>query len=184
MVKSKVILGGGDSLIEAMKNMANEGKFKIEPSRDKCLYVICRQERHPFIDEGEDGKDKWEKYFFNSEGGGTIVFSTDVNAVELTKNSFKNRLMQIYETFKNRTFALKSLDKFRRRNNVYAWTIGRYLVGTYTGQNGKTFNENSISIDVVGIGKDRLFRIAEELKDTFKQESVLVRWNGMVYSVS
>ena len=184
MVKSKVILGGGDSLFEAMKNMANEGRFKVGPSREKCMYVIADKSDTPFIDEGEDGKDKWEKFLFNSEGGGTIVFSTDVNAVELTKNSFKNRLMQIYETFKNRTFALKILDKFRRRNNVYAWTIGRYLVGTYTGQNGKTFNENSISIDVVGIGKDRLFKIAEELKDTFKQESVLVRWNGMVYFIS
>ena len=184
MVKSKVILGGGDSLFEAMKNMANEGRFKVGPSREKCMYVIADKSDTPFIDEGEDGKDKWEMYLFNSEGGGTIVFSTDVNAVELTKNSFKNRLMQIYEAFKNRTFALKILDKFRRRNNVYAWTIGRYLVGTYTGQNGKTFNENSISIDVVGIGKDRLFKIAEELKDTFKQESVLVRWNGMVYFIS
>ncbi len=184
MVKTKAILGGGSSLFDAMKNMANEGKFKIEPSRDKCLSVIADRSDAPFIDEGEDGKDKWEKCLFSMESGGTIVFSTDVNAVELTKNSFNNRLMQIYETFKNRTFALKILDKFRRRNNVYAWTIGRYLVGTYTGQNGKTFNENSISIDVVGIGKDRLFRIVEELKDTFRQESVLVRCNGMVYFVS
>lgn len=76
------------------------------------------------------------------------------------------------------------LDKIRRKNNVYAWTIGRYLVGTYTGNNGKTFNENSISIDVIGINKDTLFKIAEQLKDTFKQESVLVKLNDQVYFVS
>jgi hypothetical protein len=184
MVKSKVILGGGDSLFEAMKNMENRGKFEIEPSREKCMYVIADKSDTPFIDEGEDGKDKWEKYLFNSERGGTIVFSTDVNSLELSKSAFKNRLMQIYETFKNRRFALKMLDKVRRRNDVYAWTIGRYLVGTYTGNDGKTYNENSISIDVVGIGKDTLFKIAEQLKDEFKQESVLVKWDNQVYFVS
>lgn len=184
MIKSKLILGGGDSLFEAMKNMVNEGKFKIEPSREKCMYVIANKSDTSFIDEGEDGKDKWERFLFNSESGGTIVFSTDVNSLELSKNSFKNKIMQIYETFKNRRFALKMLDKIRRKNNVYAWTIGRYLVGTYTGNNGKTFNENSISIDVIGINKDTLFKIAEQLKDTFKQESVLVKLNDQVYFVS
>ena len=187
MHSAKAILGGGSSLFEAMKNMENRGEFEITPTRDRCLYVIADKSDITFIDEGEDIKDRWEKHLFTSNpaNGGTIVFSTDVNSVELSKNSFKNKLMQIYETFKNRRFAMKILDKIRRKHEVYAWTVGRYLVGTYTEQKtGKTFNENSISIDVVGIGKDTLFKIAEELRNAFKQESVLVKWNGMVYFVS
>lgn len=46
--------------------------------------------------------------------------------------------------------------------------------GVYTGENGKTFNENSITIDVLGVDRKTLFALAEEIKNVFAQESVLV----------
>ena len=49
---------------------------------------------------------------------------------------------------------------------------------------GKTFNEKSISINVVGVEKNTLFKIAEDLKTVFKQEAILVKWNNQVYFVS
>ena len=79
-------------------------------------------------------------------------------------------------------FLIKFVENIK--HNVYTWTIGKYLIGTYTRQNGKTFNEKSISIDVVGVEKNTLFKIAEDLKTVFKQEAILVKWNNQVYFVS
>lgn len=117
MSKFKLIVGGDDSLVEAMKNIANEGKFKIVPSRKKCMYVIADRNDISAINEIDDN-DKQEKFLFNSAGNGTIMFSTDVNSLELSKNSFKNKIMQIYETYKNRVFSSKILDKIRRKHKT------------------------------------------------------------------
>lgn len=79
-------------------------------------------------------------------------------------------------------FLIKFVENIK--HNVYTWTIGKYLIGTYTRQNGKTFNEKFISINVVGVEKNTLFKIAEDLKTVFKQEAILVKWNNQVYFVS
>lgn len=182
MIRRKLIAGGGDSLVEAMMNTQN--KLEIVPTREKCLFVIADRNILPFAKESDsEGKD-WERFLFRGEPGGTIVFSTDVNSKVLSDNSIKNRILQVYETYKNRFFAKRILDRIRRRHSVYAWTIGQYLIGTYTGDvDGKTYNENSLSIDVIGIDKDMLFKIAKDLLGIFNQESVLVKWNGKVYFV-
>ena len=67
------------------------------------------------------------------------------------------------------------LDKIRKEFNVYAWTVGHSLHGVYTGDNGRTFDENSISLDIVGVTRDQLFKIAERVCGDFKQESVLIK---------
>jgi len=188
MSRFKLIVGGGDSLIEAMKNMANEGKIKVVPSREKCLYVIADKSDTPILDESESEERNWEKYLFrpddNGGGRGTIIFSTDVNSKVLSNNRIKNMILKIYSTWKNRFSVKGVIDQIRRKRNIGAWTIGQYLIGAYTGRDGKTYNENSLCIDCVGIKKDDLFEIAEEIKDAFKQESVLVKWNDQVYFVS
>ena len=95
----------------------------------------------------------------------------------LSDNKFKNWILQKFNTVKNRFSAKSMLDTIRKKNNVYAWTVGKYLSGVYTGNNGKTFDENSISISMIGVSRDQLFKIADEICREFKQESVLVQDN-------
>ena len=172
-MKKKLIKGGGSSFCEATKNMENAG-LEVVPSRDKCMYVLSNASH---INDGtlsEDDSDEFSKWLFNAPSGGTITFSTDVNSKTLADNGVKNWLLQKFTTVKNRVLYGKILDRIRKKNGVYAWTVGRYLRGVYTGENGKTFNENSITIDVLGVDRKTLFALAEEIKNVFAQESVLV----------
>lgn len=168
-MKIKLISGGGNSFCEAISNIENKN-LRVIPSREKCLYVIYPTE---FIKEDE--KSEYEKYLFTGDSGGTIIFSTDVNSVELSENPFKNFILKKFRTFRNRISAKKILDKIRRKNNIYCWTIGRYLLGVYTGKNGKTFNENSISINIIGESETTILNLAKEICEKFNQECVLVQ---------
>lgn len=170
MTRKKIIAGGGDSFLEAIRNMQND--IEIRPSREKCLFVIADKDFKSYFNEDETTGKDYERYLFRGESGGTIVFSTDVNSQALSDNFIKNRI-----------FARCILDKIRRKHEIQAWTIGRYLTGTYTGKNDKTYNEKSICVDCIGISKDTLFRVTEELKSVFKQESVLVKHNHQIYLV-
>ena len=149
----KLIQGGGNSFCQALNNSQNENKFTI--SRDSVF------------------SESVEK--FDGPRGGCIVFSTDVNSRKLDDNSLKNWAKQKLTTVKNRLFSSKMLDKIRKEFNVYAWTVGHSLHGVYTGDNGRTFDENSISLDIVGVTRDQLFKIAERVCGDFKQESVLIK---------
>lgn len=181
MTGKKIIAGGGDSFLEAVRNMQND--IEIRPSREKCLFVIADKDFKSYFNEDETTGKDYERYLFRGESGGTIVFSTDVNGQALSDNFIKKRIPQIYETAKNRIFARRILDKIRRKHEIQAWTIGRYLTGTYTGKNDKTYNEKSICVDCIGISKDTLFRVVKELKSVFKQESVLIKHNHQIYLV-
>lgn len=127
-MKVKLISGGGNSFCEAIANIENKN-LRVVPNREKCLYVIYPTE---FIKEDE--KSEYEKYLFAGDSGGTIIFSTDVNSVELSENQFKNFILKKFKTLRNRIFTRKILNKIRIKNNIYCWTIGRYLLGVYTGK--------------------------------------------------
>lgn len=188
MIKRKLIKNGGNSFCEAIKNISNDITTNV--SLDNTLYVISNTDSISKFydntikqesDENSSEKfDKFEKFLFTEYGknpGGIIIFSTDINSMTLSDNKFKNWILQKFNTVKNR-FSVKSmLDTIRKKNNVYAWTIGKYLSGVYTGNNGKTFDENSISISMIGVSRDQLFKIADEICREFKQESVLVQDN-------
>ena len=59
----------------------------------------CRENSNSFVlDEGVHGN----QYGMSKYRGGIIVFSTDVNAVELDKNKIVNKIKQVIATFKNR----------------------------------------------------------------------------------
>ena len=109
------------------------------------------------------------------ETGGTIVFSTDVNAVPMSKNKIVNWVKQKVATLNNRITATNKIDKVAQNNDLVGWTIGKGLSGRYTAKNGKAFGENSVSVDLVGISTDKLLKIATELCNLFNQESVLVK---------
>lgn len=110
-----------------------------------------------------------------NERGGIIVFSTDVNAETLSSNRFINFLKQKLVTISNRINATKKIDKIAKENELVGWTIGHYLDGRYTAKNGKEYGENSLSVEIIGVTFDTLYKIAMELCESFKQESVLLK---------
>ena len=111
-----------------------------------------------------------------NEKGGIIVFSTDVNAEELSKNKIINFLKQKTQSIINRLSATKKIDKIAVKNKLVGWTIGHYFSGRYTSPtNGKQYGENSLSLEIIGIDFEKLCQIAMELCESFHQESVLVK---------
>ena len=117
--------------------------------------------------------------------GGTIVFSTDVNAVKLNDNEFINFLKQKIETIKNRLNVAKKVDKVANEHNLVGWTIGYNFDGRYRAKNGKNFGENSITVDIVGVSDDDMISIATDICKSFMQECVLLKLtNGKVYFIN
>lgn len=110
-----------------------------------------------------------------NERGGCIVFSTDVNVVQLSPNRVVNFLKQKLRTIVNRLKSTKKIDAIASNNNLVGWTIGHYLDGRYTDKNGKQYGENSLSVEIIGVNFDKLIKIAAELCESFSQESVLVK---------
>lgn len=114
--------------------------------------------------------------------GGVIVFSTDVNAVQTSENKLVNKIRQVVNTYKNRLRrgkiigdALKSFNITNKNEQVTNYTVGSSFKGSYLGQNGKIYNENSISIEINGLSSESLLALAEILYKSFNQECVLVK---------
>ena len=108
--------------------------------------------------------------------GGIIVFSTDVNAVKQSENKIINWVKQKVKTLENRLFYNKKLDKIANdKEEVYAWTIGKYLHGRYKAKDGAVFDENSLSIELLNVSTETLISFAEEVCRQFNQETVLVK---------
>ena len=174
----KLISGGGSSYADAIANSKN--KLSIDLCKDKCRYVISnfpemtRLNEDMSIAKEQLLKDEFAKYMFNGNKGGTIIFSTDVNSKTFSDNAVMNWLIQKFRTWKNR-FTIKSfLNNLRLKENIKAWTIGQYLIGTYTGANGKTFNEKSYALNIIDIDRKTLFNLAKEICAYLSQESVLI----------
>ena len=171
--KTTLVKGGGNSFCEAMRNMGN--KFDIDI--DQVLFTVGESGVN---EDSED--DELRKSLDGSRAkaeqdgyGGAIVFSTDVNSVELSKWGFKNWLVQKWKTLTNRFKSMKVLDKLRKKNDIYAWTVGKGFHGVYTGKNGKTFDENSIVLDIIGQKFSKVVKVAKEICEEFDQECVMVK---------
>ncbi len=175
----RVILGGGNSW-EAVKNTQNKGKFDVKPNKPSCLFVLDENNK---ISEEKNLIDK--NWATDDVSGGQIVFSVAVNSKMFADEAGKNKLLQAFSTVTNKSFIKKVLDKIRRKQDVYAWTIGKYFVGRYTGKrNNKIYNERSLVIDCMGLTYKELFKLAEELMNLFNQESVLVKYYKQISVVS
>jgi len=119
--------------------------------------------------------------------GGVIVLSTDVNAKVLDSNKFINWIKQKAHTLNNRINGVKKIDTTSVKHNLLGWTVGKFLSGRYhSNKTGKTYGENSLSVELIGVTSNELISIAEELCKKFEQESVLVKDynNGSVYFIS
>lgn len=171
--KTTLVKGGGNSFCEALRNTNNNFDIGI----DKVLFtvgedVVNEDEQDDELRKSiDDHRSKAEEVGY----GGAIVFSTDVNSVELSKWGFKNWLIQKWKTFTNRFKSMNILDKLRRKNDIYAWTVGKGFHGVYTGKNGKTFDENSLVLDIIGQKFIKVVKVAKEICEEFDQECVMVK---------
>ena len=131
-----------------------------------------------------------EQYGLSDYRGGMVIFSTDVNSLEVSDSKIKNWFSKTVLTTKNRFFAKKKLSKLVKKFNDFvnkklgdknvedyigAFSIGNFFNGRYVGDNGKMFNEKSISIELGGISSEGLIYFAEEIAREFVQETVLVK---------
>lgn len=109
------------------------------------------------------------------EKGGIIIFSTEVNAKELSTNAVANWIKQKISSLSNRVNRFKKIDRIGKKHDLVGWTVGKYLSGRYTAKNGKAFGEDSLSLEIIGVDTDTLFKIAEDVCREFNQEAVLVK---------
>ena len=70
---------------------------------------------------------------------------------------------------------INDIPKF---NDIFAWTVGKYLHGRYKAKDGTIFDENSISVELLNVSIDTIISFAEELCREFSQETVLVKLYG------
>lgn len=159
----------------------NEARGFSDGMKKNGLHFICSNKKNTLIlSEGID----WDVP--TGEKGGIVVFSTDVNAVDLDNNKFINFFKQKIATIINRFRATSKIDKIANKNDLVGWTIGHHLDGRYKAKNGQNYGENSLSVEIIGVSYDRLVAIAEDLCRAFRQESVLCKsWdNGKVLFVN
>lgn len=137
------------------------------------LYAAIRVAGSPIFATNIESAVDWEVP--EDEKGGIIVFSQEVNAVQLSKNKLINWAKQKLATFKHKTSGKAAIDKIAQSHDLVGWTIGNFLKGRYTGKNGKVYSEDSLSVEIIGVSEDTLIQIAEELCRAFDQETVLVK---------
>jgi hypothetical protein len=104
-----------------------------------------------------------EQYGLDIHKGGTIVFSTDVNATDLSKNKVKNFFLKKWKTLANRFTKDKKLANIitSRFKEIGAFSIGNFFKGRYvSGDN--VFNEKSASIEVLLIKKRSCSKITRQ----------------------
>ena len=150
---------------------------------DNCQFVIANngtisEAIHP------------NQYGLTDYRGGVIVFSTDVNALQVSRYAVINWLSQKFATMRNRLFRKSKLSSVVKRFNmtsdkrvgnspvedyVGAFSVGNFFSGHYLADNGKVFNEKSMSIEVNGVSSEALMYLAEEIAKEFHQETVLVK---------
>jgi hypothetical protein len=109
--------------------------------------------------------------------GGIIVFSTDVNAVKVSKSKLVSWFKSKYETFYNRLMKNKKLSNIitsKFSKDIGSFTIGNFFKGRYV-ENGKTFDEKSTSIEILGVPSEVLVRLATEIARNFNQSTVLLK---------
>ena len=129
-----------------------------------------------YIDLSGDKELTEEISYEFEDKGGIIVFSVNVNAVQLSNNKVVRYIKNSLETLKNKLFKDKKINKvLSNYDEVYGVTIGNFVRGKYKSENGSIFEESSLSIEIIGITTDVLNRVAEDLAKIFQQENVLVK---------
>lgn len=155
------------------KQMPNGSHF----SRGGFLHECAINEKAFEYDESVHG----EQYGLAKYRGGLIIFSTDINAVKLSKNAIVNKIKQFIATLNQRLTAgkkvHKTIFKYNQSNEEYigAYSLGNFFKGNYIDDSGNRYSEKSLCLEVNGISSKTLLKLAEMLCEEFKQETVLVK---------
>ena len=86
----------------------------------------------------------------------------------LAEDASRNRLGGIIVLSAN-------INDIQKCNDIFAWTVGKYLHGKYKTKDGTIFDENSISVELLNVSIDTIISFAEELCKEFSQDIVLVK---------
>ena len=164
-------------LVENKVNIIDElpGDNGNAYSASKYLYHAIKVTDENTIAKGGIFEEAVEWQPKDRERGGVIIFSTDVNAKKLDDRVVINWLKQKTKTIENRLTYTSKIDKIANKNELIGWTVGKYLDGRYKAKNGKTYGENSLSVEIIGVDTNKLLKIADELCNLFVQETVLVK---------
>lgn len=140
----------------------------------------CMENARAFVlNEGVHNK----QYGLKDYRGGIIVFSTDVNVLngEEGLEKYKMKFSNLWKTIKNRFSKYKKLEQIRNMFNnnqdepFYAYNVGHAFRGKYQGDDGKLYDERSVTFEINGISSKSLLKLAELVARTFEQETVLVK---------
>ena len=71
-----------------------------------------------------------------------------------------------------------NINDIPKCNDIFAWTVGKYLHDRYKAKDGTIFDENSISVELLNVSLDTIISFAEELCKEISQETVLVKLYG------
>lgn len=116
------------------------------------------------------------EYFENK--GGIIVFSTEINAVSLSKRKLINYIYSKIQSIKNSMFVNKKIETiFRKHESLkgVGMTVGSFVNGKYVADDGTIYTEKSISVEIIGVPTSVLNEVADSIRKEFNQEAVLVR---------
>jgi len=116
--------GGFDLALSERRMFIMKRYIKQNIDFDRCnaysgtayLYSAIRVEGSPIFATNIEGAIDWE--FKPSELGGIIVFSQDVNTVQMSKNKLINWFKQKFAALMNRTTGRATIDKIAQDNDL------------------------------------------------------------------
>ena len=157
------------------ESMPNGSAFQRGGYIEECM----NNAKSFVLDEGVHGK----QYGLSDYRGGVIVFSTDVNVMngERGLEKIRKKFSNLLKTLKNRIFLTNKIEQIRNQFNnnydkqFYAYSVGHAFNGKYQGDDGKIYNEKSITFEINGISSESLLKLAELVAKSFDQETVLVK---------
>lgn len=195
--------------LESISQKEKDGKYTI--SEIKYFSTDGRKnipnghvfQKGGFIKECKDNSNKFKtenyQYFINDSleiveavhstqyglsdyRGGIVIFSTDVNSLDISKNRISNWVKKKLKSLKNRFISKSKLNQDDKKvgevdveDYIGAFSIGNFFSGRYIGDNNKVFDKNSLSLEINGISSEGLIYLAEEIAMEFEQVTVLVK---------
>ncbi|MCX6233442.1 MAG: hypothetical protein NT175_01780 [Bacteroidetes bacterium] len=170
-IPDMVYVAKGIWLAQARKN---EEKFTNHIQENTKVYSLSGD----LLEEGISP----EQRELSKYRGGIIVFSTDVNCVQLTTNIITTWFKQNCATFVNRLMKNKNITQLMIKNKILnqksdlGFSVGQFFKGHFVDlKTGKKYNEKSMSIELIGMPTDVLPLIATAICKHFEQQTALVK---------
>lgn len=131
--------------------------------------ALCSGKDNMLLSEGVQGASgKYDK-------GGIIVIPTDANAIQPDIHKMADWIKQTLATLRNSAPSADATSNSGEKDEWSGWSIGHYFDGKYNAKNGKLYDNNALSVEIIGGDTDMMIRIAEDLCRDFKQECVLLK---------